>query len=41
LKQNVGAFKNFVGKWFDKEKLEEFAELAPGEARVTKYNGKS
>lgn len=39
LKQNVEAFKNFVGKWFDKEKLEEFAELAPGEAKVTKYNG--
>ena len=39
LKQNVDAFKNFVGKWFDKEKLEEFAELAPGEARVTKYSG--
>jgi hypothetical protein len=39
LKQNVDAFKNFVGKWFDKEKLEEFAELASGEARVTKYSG--
>ena len=39
LKQNVDAFKNFVGKWFDKEKLEEFADLAPGDARVTKYNG--
>jgi glycine/D-amino acid oxidase-like deaminating enzyme/nitrite reductase/ring-hydroxylating ferredoxin subunit len=39
LKQNVDAFKNFVGKWFDKEKLEEFAEMAPGEARVTKYSG--
>jgi glycine/D-amino acid oxidase-like deaminating enzyme/nitrite reductase/ring-hydroxylating ferredoxin subunit len=39
LKQNVDAFKNFVGKWFDKEKLEEFAGLAPGEARVAKYAG--
>ena len=39
LKQNVEAVRNLVGKWFDKEKLEEFAELAPGEARVTKYNG--
>jgi len=39
LKHNVDAFKNLVEKWFDKEKLEEFAELAPGEAKVTKYNG--
>ena len=39
LRQNVDAFRNFVGKWFDKEKLEEFAELAPGEAKVTKYSG--
>jgi glycine/D-amino acid oxidase-like deaminating enzyme/nitrite reductase/ring-hydroxylating ferredoxin subunit len=39
LKQNVDAFKNFVGKWFDKEKLEQFAELAPGEARVAQYSG--
>ena len=39
LKQNVDAFKNFVGKWFDKEKLEEFAELAPGEGRVIRYGG--
>ena len=37
LKQNVDAFKNFMGKWFDKEKLEEFAELAPGEGRVIRY----
>jgi glycine/D-amino acid oxidase-like deaminating enzyme/nitrite reductase/ring-hydroxylating ferredoxin subunit len=39
VKQNVDALKNFMGKWFDKERLEQFAELAPGEARVTKYNG--
>lgn len=39
LKQNVDAFKNFMGKWFDKEKLEEFAELAPGEGRVIRYGG--
>jgi len=39
LKQNVDAFKNFLDKWFDKEKLEEFAELAPGEGCVIKYNG--
>ncbi len=39
LKQNVEAFKNFMDKWLDKEKLEEFAELAPGEAGVVRYNG--
>jgi glycine/D-amino acid oxidase-like deaminating enzyme/nitrite reductase/ring-hydroxylating ferredoxin subunit len=39
LKHNVDVLKNFFGKWFDKEKLEEFVELAPGEAKVTKYDG--
>jgi len=39
VKQNFGVLKNFLGKWFDKEKLEQFAELAPGEAKVTKYDG--
>ena len=39
LKHNVDVLKKFFGKWFDKEKLEEFAELAPGEAKVTKYDG--
>jgi glycine/D-amino acid oxidase-like deaminating enzyme/nitrite reductase/ring-hydroxylating ferredoxin subunit len=39
IKQNVDVLRKFVGKWFDKEKLEEFAELAPGEGRVVKYNG--
>src|SRR5689334_19342992 len=39
LKQNVDAFKKFVGKWFDRERLEEFADLAPGEARVVNYQG--
>ena len=39
VKQNVDALKNFMGKWFDKERLEQFAELAPGQAEVTKYNG--
>ncbi len=39
LKHNVGVLKNFFGKWFDKEKLEQFADLAPGEAKVTKYDG--
>jgi glycine/D-amino acid oxidase-like deaminating enzyme/nitrite reductase/ring-hydroxylating ferredoxin subunit len=38
IKQNVDVLRKFVGKWFDREKLEEFAELAPGEGRVVKYN---
>ena len=41
IKQNVDVLKKFVGKWFDKEKLEEFAEMAPGEGRVVKYNGET
>ncbi len=39
LKHNVDILRNFIDKWFDREKLEEFAELAPGEAKVTKYEG--
>ena len=39
IKHNVDVVKQFVGKWFDKEKLEEFVELAPGEGKVVKYEG--
>lgn len=39
LKHNVDVLKQFIGKWFDKEKLEELADLAPGEAKVAKYEG--
>lgn len=39
VKHNVDVLKKFIGKWFEKEKLEEFAELAPGEAKVVKYDG--
>ncbi|HET9825422.1 MAG TPA: FAD-dependent oxidoreductase [Chitinophagaceae bacterium] len=39
LKHNVDVLKKFIGTWFDKEKLEEFAELAPGEAKVVRYDG--
>jgi len=41
IKQNMDVLKKFMGKWFDKEKLEEFAGLAPGEGRVVKYNGET
>ncbi|TMI97477.1 MAG: FAD-dependent oxidoreductase [Bacteroidetes bacterium] len=39
LKHNVDVLKKFIGTWFDRERLEEFAELAPGEAKVVKYDG--
>jgi hypothetical protein len=39
LKHNVDALKKFFDKWFDKERLNEYAELAPGEAKVVKYDG--
>jgi Rieske Fe-S protein len=39
IKHNVDVFKKFVDKWFDKDKLEEFAELAPGEGKVVRYEG--
>ena len=39
LKHNVDVLRKFIGTWFDKDKLEEFAELAPGEAKVVKYDG--
>jgi glycine/D-amino acid oxidase-like deaminating enzyme/nitrite reductase/ring-hydroxylating ferredoxin subunit len=39
LKHNVDVLRKFIGTWFDKERLEEFAELAPGEAKVVKYDG--
>lgn len=39
LKHNVGALRKFFDKWLDKERLNEFAELAPGEAKVVKFDG--
>jgi Rieske Fe-S protein len=30
-----------VGKWFSSSKIREIAELAPGEARIVKYEGDS
>jgi glycine/D-amino acid oxidase-like deaminating enzyme/nitrite reductase/ring-hydroxylating ferredoxin subunit len=37
MKHNADVVKKFIGKWFDKDKLEEFAGLAPGEGKVVKY----
>jgi glycine/D-amino acid oxidase-like deaminating enzyme/nitrite reductase/ring-hydroxylating ferredoxin subunit len=41
LGHNADVVKKFIGKWFGKEKLEEFADLAPGEGRVVKYDGET
>jgi glycine/D-amino acid oxidase-like deaminating enzyme/nitrite reductase/ring-hydroxylating ferredoxin subunit len=41
VKENADVVKEFVGKRLSKEKLTELADLAPGEGRVVKYEGKS
>jgi glycine/D-amino acid oxidase-like deaminating enzyme/nitrite reductase/ring-hydroxylating ferredoxin subunit len=41
VKHNADVVKQFVGRWFGKEDLQELAALAPGEAKVVKYNDQS
>ena len=41
VKEAADVVGNFVGGYFSREKLESFAELAPGEAKVVKYEGRS
>lgn len=41
VKENVDVVKEFFGRRISREKLVELADLAPGEARVVKYEGKS
>jgi glycine/D-amino acid oxidase-like deaminating enzyme/nitrite reductase/ring-hydroxylating ferredoxin subunit len=41
IKENLDVVKEFIGKRLSKEKLSELVELAPGEGRVVKYEGKS
>jgi glycine/D-amino acid oxidase-like deaminating enzyme/nitrite reductase/ring-hydroxylating ferredoxin subunit len=41
VKENADVVKEFVGKRFAKENLAGLAGLAPGEAKVVKYEGKS
>lgn len=41
IKENVDVVKQFVGKLTDKEKLSALAGLAPGEAKLVKYEGRS
>ena len=37
VKHNADVVKQFVGKWFGKEELQQVAALAPGEAKVVSY----
>ncbi|MBD0278732.1 MAG: FAD-dependent oxidoreductase [Flavisolibacter sp.] len=41
VKENADVVAQFVGKRIGQDKLETVAELAPGEARVVKYEGES
>lgn len=41
VKENLDVVKEFIGKRLSKDKLHELTELAPGEGRVVKYEGKS
>jgi len=41
VKENADVVKEFIGKRLSKEKLDELTELAPGEAKLVKYEGKS
>jgi glycine/D-amino acid oxidase-like deaminating enzyme/nitrite reductase/ring-hydroxylating ferredoxin subunit len=38
IKHNADVVKQFVGKWFSGEELQQVAGLAPGEGRVVTYN---
>lgn len=39
IKENADAISSFIGKRLNYESIEQLAELAPGEARVTEFNG--
>ena len=39
LKHNVDVLKKFIDKWFDKERLDQLAAMAPGEGKVIKIDG--
>jgi glycine/D-amino acid oxidase-like deaminating enzyme/nitrite reductase/ring-hydroxylating ferredoxin subunit len=41
VKENVDVVKEFIGKRLSKEKLNELTDIAPGEAKLVKYEGKS
>jgi glycine/D-amino acid oxidase-like deaminating enzyme/nitrite reductase/ring-hydroxylating ferredoxin subunit len=41
VKENADVVKEFIGKRLSKEKLNELSEIAAGEAKLVKYEGKS
>lgn len=41
VKENADVVKEFIGKRLSKEKLSELADIAPGEAKLVKYEGRS
>jgi glycine/D-amino acid oxidase-like deaminating enzyme/nitrite reductase/ring-hydroxylating ferredoxin subunit len=41
VKENADVITEFVGKRLSKEKLDELADLAPGEGKTAKYEGKT
>ena len=41
VEHNADVVKQFVGKWFASEKLEEVVGLAPGEGKVVQYHGET
>ncbi|MGZ3940275.1 MAG: FAD-dependent oxidoreductase [Flavisolibacter sp.] len=41
VKENADVVKEFVGGHLSKEKLDSLADLAPGEAKIVRYEGKS
>jgi hypothetical protein len=38
IQHNADVVKQFVGKWFSGDDLQDIAELAPGEGRIVNYN---
>jgi glycine/D-amino acid oxidase-like deaminating enzyme/nitrite reductase/ring-hydroxylating ferredoxin subunit len=41
ISHNADVVKQFIGKWFEHEKLKELADLAEGEGKVIKYEGET
>jgi glycine/D-amino acid oxidase-like deaminating enzyme/nitrite reductase/ring-hydroxylating ferredoxin subunit len=41
VRENADVVRDFVGKYLSREKLDEFADIAPGQAKLVKYENKS
>lgn len=39
IKENADVVKQLVGKWFSKEKIQQLADLAPGEGKLIRFEG--